>query len=441
VLLGKSDKELQQLLDALWDFCLANALTVNIKKSEVVVFNKKVTDKYTFKYNGHDLEIRDEFIYLGILFQADNDAKAAGEHRFEKGRRARFAVSRRCSEMGIENVRVQYRLFDSLVKPVLSYGSEVWGPGFMTKACCTKLNGVQLSFIKRAMGIRDTTPTACLSSELDVDTISEVLLGNALRFYVKIRARDEDDLVRLALSENIAHEGKWFKRLLSVVKGATGRCGREYMNGADWNDVDVVIQDARKYRMKKLFESANKLAEKKVGVHGITADRQVGYKVFVYLEWFGHFERMEDGTHAIVRAKSFVNRFWYNLNRRDQVRIVAQFRLGVHWLAVETGRFGAYVQRHKRICPLCVNDSGHGTVEDELHIFQCTAYEEIRKQHAYLFENVSVPSDGDDAGFRSLMNPENHVEKFWRVLASFFTQCKRHRINMTAEGHASQQQT
>jgi hypothetical protein len=283
------------------------------------------------------------------------------------------------------------------------------------------------------MGIRDTTPTACLSSELAFETISEALLRTILRFYVKIRARNENDIVRLALNENIEQEGKWFKRLLCVVKGATGKDPRVYMNGADWISVDDVLQDARKHYMENLFRPANVLAEKKLGIHGITACRQAGYKVFVYLGWFGHCERTGSGTYVFDKTESLMNRFWHHLNRRDQVRIVAQFRLGVHWLAVETGRFGTYIPRVDRICPLCSNEAGQGTIEDEWHVFQCVAYEELRKQHTHIFRDVRTPDEGDDAGFRNMMNPQDHVKTFWRVFANFLTQCKKHRSNMLAE--------
>ena len=45
-----------------------------------------------------------------------------------KGKRAYFGMVRRCEVMGIQNVGVRVRLFDALVRPVLLYGCEVWGP-------------------------------------------------------------------------------------------------------------------------------------------------------------------------------------------------------------------------------------------------------------------------------------------------------------------------
>ena len=41
VLLAESPGELQSMLDLLSNFCVCNSLTVNVKKSEVVIFNSK----------------------------------------------------------------------------------------------------------------------------------------------------------------------------------------------------------------------------------------------------------------------------------------------------------------------------------------------------------------------------------------------------------------
>jgi hypothetical protein len=270
--------------------------------------------------------------------------------------------------------------------------------------------------------------------------MSELLLGTILRFFSKIRARDESDLVRMALSENIAQEGKWSKKLMCVVKRATGKDASEYMDGADWINVDDVLQDARKYQMNALFKQANDLAKRNVGVHGITMDRQAGYKVFAYLKWFSHCEVGGDGSYAVDVVESYASHFWYHLNRRDQVQIVAQFRLGVHWLAVETGRFGPFVPRAERICPLCSTGSGQGVIEDEWHLLQCPAYEQFRCQHINLFQGVCDLRGGDDQGFRAMMNPPEggDVKAFWRSFATFLTQCKWHRnsILMLAEKSA-----
>jgi len=47
-------------------------------------------------------------------------------HLHAAARKALYALKRRCIELHITDVRLQCSLFDTLVKPVLSYGCEVW---------------------------------------------------------------------------------------------------------------------------------------------------------------------------------------------------------------------------------------------------------------------------------------------------------------------------
>ena len=75
VLMANSPTELQQLLDCLGDFCAACGLTVNVRKSEVVVYNsmhcsqaeREEAGQTRYQYGGQDLKISPSFIYLGVL--------------------------------------------------------------------------------------------------------------------------------------------------------------------------------------------------------------------------------------------------------------------------------------------------------------------------------------------------------------------------------------
>ena len=52
-------------------------------------------------------------------------------------------------------------MFDSLVAPILLYGSEVWGVGKNDN-----IEKVHLQFLKRILGVRVTTPNCLVYGEL-----------------------------------------------------------------------------------------------------------------------------------------------------------------------------------------------------------------------------------------------------------------------------------
>jgi hypothetical protein len=66
---------------------------------------------------------------------------------------------------------------------------------------------------------------------------------------------------------------------------------------------------------------------------------------------------------------------------------LARFRLGVHHLAVSTGRW-YHVQRDNRLCPRCAGQH----VEDEIHaLFECFWYMDLRERFKRLYKGTGGP--------------------------------------------------
>ena len=96
VLLAESPTDLQLMLNALSKFSTLNSLTVNIKKSEAVIFNNTFcTDHVTLTFDGLPLEIKSMFIYLGMMFDESGSLEGAYNRSFSKGRAALYALLRR----------------------------------------------------------------------------------------------------------------------------------------------------------------------------------------------------------------------------------------------------------------------------------------------------------------------------------------------------------
>jgi hypothetical protein len=68
-------------------------------------------------------------------------------------KKAVFALRRRCAELRIFDPALQCQLFDALVKPVLSYGCEVWSDHMAHK----QLEVVHRAFLKSSLGVSTTT--------------------------------------------------------------------------------------------------------------------------------------------------------------------------------------------------------------------------------------------------------------------------------------------
>ena len=80
----------------------------------------------------------------------------------KKGRKAWFKVKKKV--MSLDNPRkVLEKLFDTLVVPIILYGSEVWGAR-STFSDSDPYEHLHLKFIKEILGIHSkATNTACLA--------------------------------------------------------------------------------------------------------------------------------------------------------------------------------------------------------------------------------------------------------------------------------------
>ena len=70
VIFANSSDELQTSLNLLYDYCQRWKLTVNVKKTKILIFRKggRLCENMTFHYGVHDLEIVSKFVYLGLVF-------------------------------------------------------------------------------------------------------------------------------------------------------------------------------------------------------------------------------------------------------------------------------------------------------------------------------------------------------------------------------------
>ncbi len=160
ILMSKSLRGLQKQLDELSAFCKERDLTVNVKKTKVVVFGSRVNSS-PLHYDGSPVEEVASFRYLGIKLHKSGSLKIAVERLAVVEQRAVFALKRRCADLKINDPAIVCQLFDALVKPVLSYGCELWVDEPATKS----LEAIHKSFLKSLLGVNDTTPSRIVLAE------------------------------------------------------------------------------------------------------------------------------------------------------------------------------------------------------------------------------------------------------------------------------------
>jgi len=99
---------------------------VNVKKTKVVMFEAHKSVCQAFQYEDEAIEQLNFFKYLGVELHDRKGMQVTIQRLAMSGKKAVFALRRRCAELRISDPALQCQLFDALVKPVLSYGCEVW---------------------------------------------------------------------------------------------------------------------------------------------------------------------------------------------------------------------------------------------------------------------------------------------------------------------------
>jgi hypothetical protein len=135
-LMSKTPQGLQKQIDVLFEFCVERQLVINVNKTKVVVFEKHRSAAPEFTYRGTTIERVQSFRYLGLELHSTRGMAVAIAKLTAVGKKALFALHRRCNDLGITDPEVMCQLFNSLVCLVLSYACEVW-------TGCTWAKGLQ----------------------------------------------------------------------------------------------------------------------------------------------------------------------------------------------------------------------------------------------------------------------------------------------------------
>ena len=129
VLLSPTREGLQQHLDLLHKFSQTWALTVNLTKTKVMIFEKRPNlqkHKHKFLLDTTILDQTKNYTYLGLNISATGNFNQAVNDLRDKARRAFYAIKRNI-RLDIP-IQIWLKILDSVIEPIALYGSEVWGP-------------------------------------------------------------------------------------------------------------------------------------------------------------------------------------------------------------------------------------------------------------------------------------------------------------------------
>ena len=386
-------QELQYLLDALSVFCDLFGFEVNVSKTAIVVFHgahtqTKQKQDFSWSFKGSNILIAEEFRYLGMLLHQSKDFDYAIQGFVKDGRNAMHALLSHCSHKKLNIPRLLLSLFDSLVKPIVSHGSQIWGPDIFLKYVHKKsvdflhcdLEKIQLDFIRLMVGASQRAQKWILLKEFDRYPLHLNWLINAFTFWNKLASSKKEKLSHLAFCDNVqmAVNGNtqcWVHKILE--------CAR-ILNVKHFNSSDLCFDEVMTLRFDKgEIRKAGEEFFDKIW-EGLHPDPRTAPSDDVLHSTYKYWT----STMASEACKGAEH---INSYRPWELRqFYLRYKLGGHNLAIEEGRLQIdkqslkklNVPREKRVCHCCEAQP----VEDLKHfILECPAYDSIRNNHRDFF--------------------------------------------------------
>ena len=337
VLFTTDPVSLQAQINNLVNYSDAWGLKININKTKICVFEKrKRLNNVEFYIYNEKIEIVDNFTYLGVRFTHTGNLSNAVKTLSDQALRAYYNLLSLFDKVEID-IRTKLKLFDTMIVPILLYGSEVWGVYNFKE-----VDKLHIRFCKNLLGVRQQTPNMAVYGELGRLPLSVIAKSRSIKFWLKIKNNANSPISSLYMDQcaNI-NSNCWASNMNSIIDHLGFS---QLLNNYDINCNYMPLLKTRLYDQFKQEWSTCVNSMSKL-------DYYVRFKTsFCYEEYIDKF------TNDSLR-KHF-----------------SRLRLCSHSLEIEFGRFNG-IDRENRLCKLC----NQNTIESEYHfLLCCSKYNDIR---------------------------------------------------------------
>ena len=183
ILFSDTQQGLQKLLNGLQKICHNNHMVVNETKTKVMCFGKPFNPDVHF--NGKLIKQVDTYKYLENIIRSvhrcNQDIFAENyQYLSYKARKAIFSLYRKTKAIRSLPPTAMFYMFDVLIRPILTYGSDVWG---FNKTVANTLDKVFLNYNRFILQVKATTCNAIVYGECGKFPPSVYCHGNVLSYY------------------------------------------------------------------------------------------------------------------------------------------------------------------------------------------------------------------------------------------------------------------
>jgi hypothetical protein len=374
VLCSRTADGLQRCLDCIFNYCKKWRLRVNLDKTKIIVFNKRVVPTRIFKYGTEQVEIVNEYVYLGLKITKSGSFTSGVRHLSTKGSKCLMAIMKTCKSDYGTDARYLIKLFDTAIKPILLYSSEVYGmfdwkhtlPGKNAKygfeqylyGCIRPWEAVHLKCCKQILRVNRYANNLAVRGELGRYPLSISVLSAVLNYWKHVQSAPPDSLIFQTYKDEVSlHEiGKspLIDKMSTLLQYLHDN---KTMSATGEIDVTCVLERLKCKYQNHFFETLHK---DDIDLHNHSQLRL--YKQF----------------KKIYAPEPYMDKV---INPKHR-RVLTMFRISAHRLPIQTGRREG-IPLNQRVCKIC----SLGKLGDELHyITECQNNKIVAERSAFMIK-------------------------------------------------------
>ncbi|OXA59193.1 LINE-1 retrotransposable element ORF2 protein [Folsomia candida] len=192
VIVANSADSLQGKINVAATFFKDRGLQCSISKTKIVIFAKRrSSDLPPFKWNDDTVDIVDSYTYLGVTMHRNGTFNRAHKEFKEKATAAVMKVLNITRRSGVPPLSTQFKLFNSIARATLLYGSSIWAMKFVDD-----IDKLQIRFLKKLLRLLPSTPDYFVRLETGARDTRLQHLADTLGFWERISRKKEDSPVR-----------------------------------------------------------------------------------------------------------------------------------------------------------------------------------------------------------------------------------------------------
>ena len=351
VLLAENPNDLQVLLNILSTWCKLNGMVINGTKSNIVHFRTPSVPRTdtVFTIGDVNLDVVESYKYLGLILSEFLDFSKTAKAVAKSAHRALGLIIAKAKSFGGLPYNVFYKLYESIVCPVIMYGAPIWGT-----ECFSCIQAVHNRAARYFLNVGKYTPVAAVNGDTAWYPMECRLWKSVLNHWCRLVNMDNNRLNKQVFI--------W--------------CDLKSNNSCrNWN-----------FRVRKQFQKYNVQENYQISypinssfICSLIVDKI--YDDYVQ-KWHSDLNRTSarrgSGGNKLRTYKQMKNEFHVEpycleiLSRKHRGAL-AKFRSGTAPIKVETGRY-QNLDLSERVCFHCTS-----CIEDEEHVLMvCPVYDDLR---------------------------------------------------------------